>query len=220
MMTWTEIHHHQPAQPYLGLPRCVVAAGVVVPAGDGVGQLPGGHLAAEVGVLGDHGEGAIPATEDDGGGADLGEEESVEEEMEAGGLETNRRRDVQRKLGETEIQSSDCQSDLDRAVFLPARVYGEPLPGLSPVNRQHLCGGGRDIAPNKEEPLLQYCAGVGLPGVEGVLIVEPAGPGQLVAGGLVADRRETLEEVQGRAVGHVTGEGGEAAAGPRRPQLH
>ena len=62
-------------------------------AGDVVGQLPGGHLAAEVGDLGDEGEGARAATEDDGGGADLGEEESVEEEMEAGGLETNRRRD-------------------------------------------------------------------------------------------------------------------------------
>ena len=71
---------------------------------DEVGQLPGGHLAAEVGVLGDHGEGAKAATEDDGGGADLGEEESVEEEMEAGGLETNRRRDVQRKF-EKEINT-------------------------------------------------------------------------------------------------------------------
>ena len=87
-----------PARPYLGLPRCVVAAGVVPPAGDVVGQLPGGHLAAEVGVLGDEGAGAKAATEDDGGGADLGEEESVEEEMEAGGLETNRRIDVQGKL--------------------------------------------------------------------------------------------------------------------------
>ena len=67
---------------------------MVQPAGDVVGQLPGGHLAAEVGVFGDQGEGAIAAAEDDGGGADLGEEESVEEEMEAGGLETNRRRDL------------------------------------------------------------------------------------------------------------------------------
>ena len=46
---------------------------------DVVGQLPGGHLAAEVGVLGDEGGGGIAATEDDGGGADLGEDESVEE---------------------------------------------------------------------------------------------------------------------------------------------
>ena len=122
--------------------------------------------------------------------------------------------------GEKETQASDCQSDLDRAVFLPARVEGEPLPGLSPVHRQHLCGGGRLPAPHKEEPLLQYCARMVLPVVDVVLIVEPAGPGQLVAGGLVADRRETLEEVQGRAVGHVIGEGGEAAAGPRGPQLH
>ena len=95
MRTWTEIQHHQPARPYLGLPHRVEAAGMAVPTGDVVGQLPGGHLAAEVGVLGDKGGGAIAATEDDGGGADLGEE-SVEEEMEAGGLETNRRRDIKR----------------------------------------------------------------------------------------------------------------------------
>ena len=140
--------------------------------------------------------------------------------MEAGGLETNRRREGPRKLGEKETQASDCQSHLDRAVVLPARVYGEPLPGLSPVHRQHLCGGGGDSSPNKEEPLLQYCACVGIPGVEGVLEVEPAGPGQLVAGGVVAGHWETLEEVHGGAVGHVPGEGGEAAAGPRGPQLH
>ena len=96
MRTWTEIQHHQPARPYLGLPHRVEAAGVETPAGDVVGQLPGGHLAAEVGDLGDEGKGVVgvkAATEDDGGGAELGEEESVEEEMEAGGLETNRRRD-------------------------------------------------------------------------------------------------------------------------------
>ena len=98
MRTWTEIQHHQTARPYLGLSRCVEATGVGVAAREVVGQLPGGHLAAEVGVFGDEGVGGIAATEDDGGGADLGEEESVEEEMEAGGLETNRRRDVQGKL--------------------------------------------------------------------------------------------------------------------------
>ena len=96
MRTWTEIQHHQPARPYLGLPHLVEAAGVVVAAGDVVGQLPGGHLAAEVGVLGDQGGGAIAATEDDGGGADLVGKEFVEEEVVAGGRETNRRRDVQR----------------------------------------------------------------------------------------------------------------------------
>ena len=53
--TWTEIQNHQPARPYLGLPLHVEAAGVLEPAGDVVGQLPGGHLAAEVGVLGDVG---------------------------------------------------------------------------------------------------------------------------------------------------------------------
>ena len=53
MRTWTEIQQHQPARPYLGLPKRVVAAGVVVAAGDVVGQLLGGHLAAEVGDLGD-----------------------------------------------------------------------------------------------------------------------------------------------------------------------
>ena len=90
-------------------------------------------------------------------------------------------------------------------MFLPARVEGEPLPGLSSIHRQHLRGGGRVPAPNQEEPLLQYCAGVVQPGVEGVLVVKPAGPGQ---------------EVHGGAVGHVTGKGGEAAAGPRGPQLH
>ena len=64
MRTWTEIQHHQPARPYLGLPHRVVVAGVVGPAGDVVGQLPGGHLAAEVGDLGDQGAGARAATED------------------------------------------------------------------------------------------------------------------------------------------------------------
>ena len=74
-------------------------------------------------------------------------------------------------------------------------------------------------APNQEESLLQHCACVAPPGVEGVLVVEPPGPGQLVAGGEVADRGETLEDVHGGVV-HVTGEGGEAAAGLRGPQLH
>ena len=79
MRTWTEIQHHQPARPYLGLPRHVPTAGVNPPAGDVVGQLPGGHLAAEVGVFGDEGGGVTASREDDGGGADLGEEEAVEE---------------------------------------------------------------------------------------------------------------------------------------------
>ena len=61
------------------------------PASDVVGQLPGGHLAAEVGVFGDPGVGTSATSEDDGGGVDLGEEESVEEGREAGGLETNMR---------------------------------------------------------------------------------------------------------------------------------
>ena len=96
MRTWTEIQHHQPARPYLGLPHGVDAAGVPVAAGDVVGQLPGGHLAAEVGDLRHQGGSGKAATEDDGGGADLGEEESVEEGREAGGLATDMRRDVQR----------------------------------------------------------------------------------------------------------------------------
>ena len=79
MRTRTEIKHHQPARPYLGPPHHVVATGVGSPASDVVGQLPGGHLAAEVGVHGDQGGAGVAATEDDGGGADLGEEESVEE---------------------------------------------------------------------------------------------------------------------------------------------
>ena len=54
---------------------------MVVAAGEVVGQLPGGHIAAEVGVLGDEGVGATAAREDDGGGADLGEEGAVEEEV-------------------------------------------------------------------------------------------------------------------------------------------
>ena len=91
MRTWTEIQHHQPARPYLGLTHVVEAAGVGQPAGDVVGQLPGGHLAAE-GVLGDEGVAALAARENDGGGADLGEEESVEE-----GRETNRGRWTERK---------------------------------------------------------------------------------------------------------------------------
>ena len=101
MRTWTEIQHHQPTWSYLGLPHLVDAAGVCLAAGDVVRQLPGGHLATEVGDLGDEGKGVVgvkAATEDDGGGAELGEEESVEEEMEAGGLETNMRGVVQRKL--------------------------------------------------------------------------------------------------------------------------
>ena len=102
---------------------------------------------------------------------------------------------------------------------LPARVEGEPLPGLSPIPRQHLRGGGREHASNKEETLLQHCAGVVAPVVEGVLEVEPAGPGQLVAEVVTAGHGETLEDVHSRAV-HVTGEGGEVAAGPWGPQLH
>ena len=51
------------------------------------------------------------------------------------------------------------------------------------------------------------------------MVVEPAGPGQLVAGGVVADRGETLEEVRSGGE-HASGEGGEVAAGPRGPQLH
>ena len=111
----------------------------------------------------------------------------------------------------------------------PARVEGEPLPGLPPVHRQNLCGGGRVQAPHKEpfasyeeEPLLYHCAGVVPPGVEGVLVVTPAGPSQLVAGGLVTSHWETLEEVHSGAVLHAMpcGEGGEAAAGPWGPQLH
>ena len=131
-----------------------------------------------------------------------------------------RKRDVWRESeSKTNIQISVCQSDLDRAVALPARVKREALPGLPPVPRQHLRGGGRVIAPNKEETLLQHCAGVVCPGVEGVLVVEPAGPGQLVAGGGVAGHWETLKEVHGGAPVHVTGEGGQGAAGPRGPQL-
>ena len=126
--------------------------------------------------------------------------------------------DRESKIGK-EIQASDCQSHLDRAVVPPARVEGETLPGLPPVHRQHLCGGGRVTAPHQEEPLLQHCAGVPLPGVEGVLVVEPAGPGQLVAGGVVAGHWETLEDVHCGSE-HATGEGGQAAAGPRGPQLH
>ena len=67
-----------------------------VASGDVVGQLPGAHLAVEVVVLGDEGAGVNAATEDDGGGGDLGEEEAVEEGREAGGLETNRRTGVKR----------------------------------------------------------------------------------------------------------------------------
>ena len=51
---------------------------MVPPAGEVVGQLPGGHLATQVGELGDQGVGVGAATEDDGGGADLGEEVALE----------------------------------------------------------------------------------------------------------------------------------------------
>ena len=105
-------------------------------------------------------------------------------------------------------------------MVLPDSVKVPPLHGLPPVHRQHLRGGGRVIAPHQEETLLQHCAGVVYPGVEGVLVVEPACPGQLVAGSGVAGHWETLDEVHGGAVGHTTGEGGEAAAGSRGPQLH
>ena len=103
-------------------------------------------------------------------------------------------------------------------MVLPARLEGEPLPGLPPVTREHFSGEEGLTAPNKEEPLLQHCAGVVPPGVESVLVVDPAGPGQLVAGGGVAGQWETLEDVHSGG-GHVAGEGGEAAAGPRGPQL-
>ena len=85
------------------------------------------------------------------------------------------------------------------------RVEVPPFPGLPSVHRQQLRGGGRVGAPHQEEPLLQHCGGVGPPGVEGVLEVEPAGPGQLVAGGGVAGHWETLEDVHA-GVGHVTRE--------------
>ena len=104
-------------------------------------------------------------------------------------------------------------------MVLPARVEGEPLPGLPSISRQHLRGGEGVKAPHQEEPLFQHCAGVPPPGVESVLVVEPAGPGQLVAGGVVAGHWETLEDVHCGSE-HATGEGGQAAAGPRGPQLH
>ena len=114
------------------------------PAGDVVGQLPGGHLAAE-GVLGDEGVAALAARENDGGGADLEEEEAVEE-----GTGYTQGGDGQRgSEGEKESQDSVCQSDLDRAVEISARVEGEPLPGLPPVHRQHLRGGARLVAPHQ-----------------------------------------------------------------------
>ena len=75
------------------------------------------------------------------------------------------------------------------------------------------------MAPHKKETLIQHCAGVRLPVVEGVLVVEPADLGQLVAGGGVAGDWETLEDVHGGAL-HGTGEGGHAADGPWGPQLH
>ena len=59
--------------PYLGVPQLVQATGVAVATGDKVGQLPGGHLAAEVGELVHQCGGAVAAAEDDGAGADLGE---------------------------------------------------------------------------------------------------------------------------------------------------
>ena len=96
MRTWTEIQHHQPARPYLGLSHRVEATSMVPPAGDVVGQLPGAHLAAEVEVFGDEGVGLVASRNDDCGGADLGEVESVEDRREAGGLETNRRTGVKR----------------------------------------------------------------------------------------------------------------------------
>ena len=66
---------------------------------------------------------------------------------------------------------SVCIFDLNRAVVHPGGVQGESLPALSSISRQYLGGGGRPEAPNEEEIILYYSAGVILPGVEGVLVV-------------------------------------------------
>ena len=110
-------------------------------------------------------------------------------------------------------------SDLDRAVVRPARVKGEPFPGHPTVHRHNLRGKEGEHAANQEDTLLQDGAGMRFPAVEGVLVVHPAGPRQLGAGGVVAGQRETGEDVQGGAV-HVKGERGEGAACSLRPQLH
>ena len=99
---------------------------------------------------------------------------------------------------------SVCQSDLDRAVFHPAWVEGEPHYGLAPISRQHLRGGGGFGAPNQEEIILQHCAGVVNPADEGELVGVPAGRVQVEAGGGVAGHWETLEDVQGDT-GHGPG---------------
>ena len=152
MKTWTEIQHHQPSWPYLGLPHRVEAAGVEVATCDVGGQLPGGHLAVEVGDLGDQGVGVPAATEDDGCRVDLGEEESGEDGKVAGIPETNWEsmdRDTGREIYWFLVVS------LDRAVSIPARVEGPSLLGLPSVPRKHLRGGrGRATAPHEEEPLL------------------------------------------------------------------
>ena len=92
MRTSTEIEHHPPLPPYLGLPRHVPATASSGTANDVVWQLPGGHLSAEVGVLSD----TRATAEDDGCGADLGDEVAVEEVTKYGGLATNRRKGILR----------------------------------------------------------------------------------------------------------------------------
>ena len=134
--------------------------------------------------------------------------------MEAEGRGTNR--DLQNG---SQRRKEKEMSDLDRAVFLPAMVEGKPLTGLPPVPWKHLRGGGGVESSHKEEIIVQNCACVVNPVDKGELVGVPPGPVQVVAGGGVAGHWQTLQDVQGEA-GHGPGEGGEAAACLRGPQLH
>ena len=74
-------------------------------------------------------------------------------------------------------------------------MEGESLPSFFPVSRQNFRSGERVFSPHEEKALLPHSTGVEPPGMKGVLEVEPAAPGQLVAGVSEASNRETLEDV-------------------------
>ena len=85
--------------------------------------------------------------------------------------------------------------NLDRAVKLPASMEGESLPSFFPVPRQNLCTKESVFSPHKEKAVLHHGTGVEPPGMEAVLQVQPAAPGQLVAGVSEASNWLTLEDV-------------------------
>ena len=199
------------AHPYLGLSNRVEAAGVEVAASEMVGKLSVGHLFAEVRVFGNQMFSFETATEDDGGWADLGKEESVEEGTR---LETHRQEMEMCREGS---KGHTCPSDLDRAVTRPAWREGKHIPGLSPIHWHQLRGGGKVLSSHQQEAILQHCTSVAHSVIDGVSIKEPSSLGQLVAGMTIAGHGVTLDDIHcggGRAI-----KAGDGALAPAEPHV-